>query len=99
MNTRIERDRTAIRAYLSGRIDAAAATQLTELLAQLQNSGCSQVTLDFEDIEFIGSSGIGILRQFQQSIASRGGTVSIVRCRPDIAQVFKIARLDRLFSI
>jgi anti-sigma B factor antagonist len=99
MDFRIERDRIGMKCYLSGRLDAAAMPQLTDALGQLLNSGCSQALLDLGGVEYVGSSGITSLRQFHQNITSKGGSVSIVSCRPQVAEVFRVAQLDRLFNI
>lgn len=97
MKARIEKDGRQIKVYLSGTIDVPGAAQLATALEQVLASGCKEVTLDFAGVDHIGSSGIGNLSQFHQSLASKGGTAAITSCNPQITTLFKAVKLDLLF--
>jgi anti-anti-sigma factor len=55
-----------------------------------------QLALDVTELDFIGSSGIGVLAQTQQELEKRGETMVLVGASPNIKQLLEIVNLDRI---
>jgi len=100
MNIKItkEADKTVV--YLSGSIDIPGAENLKKTLAEiLDDESVTDVSIDFEGVNFIGSSGIGKLLLFYKNFTSKGGKVRIVNLNKEITALFKAIKLDKLFNI
>ena len=85
--------------YVSGRIDKLGAERLEKTLNQAASSDPSEVILDFEGVNFIGSSGIGKLLGFWNDISESGGKVRAINLSPEIKKLFGTVKLDKLFNI
>lgn len=84
-------------AYLRGEIDHHAAGGLRDKIdAAVTRTDAKMLTLDFSDIAFMDSSGIGLIMGRYRLMRSRGGNVS-VRCASERQwQMMKLAGLDTL---
>jgi len=85
--------------YLSGCIDIPGAENLKKVLNQVIEDDSKEVSIDFKDVNFIGSSGIGKLLLFYKKFTSQGGTVLILNLNKEISALFKAIKLDKLFKI
>lgn len=85
--------------HLSGRIDKLGAESLQQALDQVASGKPQEVVLDFEGVNFIGSSGIGKLLIFGREMISQGGRVKVVNLTREIKTLFASAKLDKLFNI
>jgi anti-anti-sigma factor len=68
-----------------------------ELNALLQSGTHSRVVLDFADVRFLASHALGMLLKLRAKADPAGARVVCAGMRPELAKVFKIANLDRLF--
>lgn len=59
----------------------------------------SAVLLDLEGLSFIDSSGLAALVAAFKAATEAGGTLKLARLAPQVAQVFSLTRLDRVFEI
>ena len=85
--------------YLSGAIDIPGAENLKKALNDLTEDNPKEVCLDFKDVNFIGSSGIGKLLLFYKKFTTQGGKVTISNLNKEISALFKAIKLDKLFKI
>jgi anti-anti-sigma factor len=58
-----------------------------------------KLTMDFKQVDFIGSSGIGKLLLFYQKFSAMGGQIWVINANPEIAGLFKDIHVDRMFHI
>jgi anti-sigma B factor antagonist len=84
---------------VSGSIDIPGAEQLKKSLTKVLESETEEVTVDFEEVNFIGSSGIGKLLLFYKNFTAKGGKITIVNLNKEITMLFKAIKLDKLFNI
>ena len=84
---------------VAGEVDVYTAPALRERLVQAADSGCSELVVDMSAVEFIDSSGLGVLVSVLKRVAEAGGTMSIVSDREIVLKVFRITGLDRVFHI
>ena len=55
--------------------------------------------IDFDEVDSIGSSGIGALLLTHKEYTSRGIKFKIINLNKEITALFKIIKLDKLFNI
>lgn len=85
----------------SGEIDVATSPQLrAELLAVLAEEPDS-ITVDFAEVSFIDSSGLGVLVGALKRIRDRGedATLHVVHPQDAVRKVFDITGLNSLFDL
>jgi len=70
----------------------------SDLLALIE-SGKDHLVLDFEDVDFVDSSFLGLLIVVLKRATATGGDVRICCLRPQLINIFTLMRLDRLFEI
>jgi len=84
---------------VSGSIDIPGAEQLKKALTKVLESDSDEITIDFNEVNFIGSSGIGKLLLFYKNFTAKGGRITIINLNKEITMLFKAIKLDKLFNI
>ena len=84
---------------ITGSIDESGAEELKRRFLELDVSAVKSVVLDFSGVTFIGSAGIGKLLLFYKSLAAHGGQIEIKSMSKDIYTMFKVVKLDKIFTI
>ena len=79
----------------SGRLDAAQCQKAEQFLDSLQAAG----TLDFSQLEYISSAGLGILLKTQKRLASNGAGLKIINVNNHIHDVFRYSGFHSIFEI
>lgn len=67
-------------------------------VVDLIDAGNSTIVVDFTKTTFMDSSGLGALAGVLKKIGHRG-ELAICGLNADVTQMFKICRMDRVFSI
>lgn len=80
---------------LSGRLDAAQ----TEKAAEVLNTITTSVSVDFKDLQYISSAGLGILLAAQKRLSQSGSRLKLINMSSHIRDVFHYARFDMIFEI
>lgn len=80
---------------LGGRFDASQVDTAAEAFRDLSES----TTLDFTNLNYISSAGLGTLVALRQRLAEAGGTLTLTNMNAHVREVFKISALDRIFII
>ncbi|MBI5520401.1 MAG: ATP-binding protein [Desulfovibrio sp.] len=89
----------AVRLVMEPRIVAQEVPALRELFRSHLQAGVCRLELDFERVESLDSMGIGLLVATHNSLAKKGGALSLTGVRKDIHQLLCLMRLDKHFSI
>ncbi len=84
---------------LIGSIDESGAETLKRRFLEMDVSNLKEVVFDFTGVTFIGSAGIGKLLLFYKKLAPHGGQIVIKGMNKDIYTMFKVVKLDKIFSI
>jgi anti-sigma B factor antagonist len=84
---------------LTGEVDVYTAPALRARLIEAAESECSAIVVDMSGVDFIDSSGLGVLVSVLKRVREQGSTMSIVSDREVILKVFRITGLDRVFPI
>lgn len=97
MSVRIETADGIMRAHLSGEIDHHLAGGLRERIdAAILRERPASLLLDFSDVTFMDSSGIGLVMGRYRLMSEAGGETEVTGASPQIRKVMKLAGLDRL---
>lgn len=80
---------------LAGRLDASQVERVREELKSLTKS----CTVDFTELDYISSAGMGVLLGTQKRLADSGQSLTLVNLNRHIREIFRIAGFDNVFSI
>ena len=75
------------------------AERLADLLDQIVASGERNIVLDLQNVSFIDSSTIGCLVETLNQLTRCGGRIALVNPASNVAHLFRITRLDRVFPM
>ena len=70
-----------------------------EMLRLVESDGRRKLALNFANVSFLSSAAIGKLLVLAKRLKTIGGELKLCSIRPEIFEVFAIAKLDRQFSI
>jgi anti-sigma B factor antagonist len=93
-----ERDGWAVLA-VSGEVDVATAPRLRERLVGLVGEGRTRIVVDLEKVDFIDSTGLGVLVGALKRVRTNDGDLALVCTGPRILKVFEITGLTKVFAI
>ncbi|MFN3359852.1 MAG: STAS domain-containing protein [Pseudanabaenaceae cyanobacterium] len=82
----------------TGLLDAFSEPAFRKVVSRCIEEGPKHVILDFSAIDFIDSSGLGILVQMAKKSQASGGTLQIVS-NPRVKQTVKLVRLEQLLPL
>jgi anti-sigma B factor antagonist len=84
---------------VGGEIDVATAPRLREQLISLVNDGHHHIVVSLEAVDFIDSTGLGVLISGLKRVRTHGGDFAVVCSEPRILKVFEITGLDTVFNV
>jgi len=84
---------------LHGYLDTSGSLLMEDLLNNLLQRNIKKVVLDFIDVSFISSAGVGILIGMVSSIREEGGEIKFKNITPKIRSVFRLLNLEDFFDI
>src|SRR5437660_2512461 len=93
-----ERDGYAVLA-VRGEVDVYTAPRFRERLIELVSDGKHRIVVDLEGVDFLDSTGLGVLVGGLKRVRSHDGDLSLVCTQNRILKVFEITGLTRVFSI
>ena len=85
--------------YLQGEVDLASAPQLRRGIYELIDQGNHRVAVELSGVEFMDSTGLGVLIGALKRLRESGGSMVLAGIRPAVGRVFEITGLDRIFTI
>ena len=97
LSTRAERGRTVVE--VTGEIDVYTAPKLREKLIDLVNKGKFHLLVDMEKVEFLDSTGLGVLVGGLKRVRAHDGSLELVCTQERILKIFRITGLTKVFGI
>lgn len=88
-----------IHIILQGTIYVEDAKEMTEKLVALIESGQTRLLIDLSLVEYIDSSGLGMLIRIQKIAVRNGGNVVLKGVQGLVRELFEMTRLTALFHI
>ncbi len=83
---------------LTGLLDAFSEPAFKKVIGKCVEDGPTNVILDLSTIDFIDSSGLGVLVQMAKKTQNLSGTLQIIT-NPRVTQTVKLVRLDQFLSL
>lgn len=100
MKVDIKSENGAIVAALSGEIDHHNAKKIREQLDRyIISTQPEELTMDFKNISFMDSSGIGLIMGRSKLMRECGGKLVVRNPQPYIRRVLKLSGIERLVKI
>jgi anti-sigma B factor antagonist len=84
---------------ITGEIDVYSAPRLREKLVDLVSQGHRQIIVDLEGVDFLDSTGLGVLVGGLKRLRSHEGDLMLVCSQSRILKVFEITGLTTVFRI
>ncbi len=83
----------------SGILDGTQAVKFRQEISQLVQEGVEIIIVDFKDITFMDSSGLGALVLALKTVRSTGGRLFLCSINDQIKMLFELTSMDRVFEI
>lgn len=80
---------------LHGRFDASQTERVREVLDKVQDS----CIIDFGELDYISSAGLGVLLGTQKRLVAHGKGLKLINLNGHIREIFRIAGFDQIFEI
>ncbi len=84
---------------VEGEVDVYTAPVLRQKLVELADSGVSRIVVNLEPVEFLDSTGLGVLVAALNRLRRQDGDVELICSQPRILRVFEITGLTKVFTI
>lgn len=84
---------------LRGEIDVYTAPRLRQTIVDLVDGGATRLVVDMEKVDFLDSTGLGVLVEGLKRVKSRDGSLSLVATQDKILKIFDITGLNKAFLI
>ena len=85
---------------VKGEVDVYTAPRLREQLIELVNDGNNKIIVDLEGVEFLDSTGLGVLVGGLKRVRNdESGDLTLVCTQTRILKIFEITGLTKVFSI
>lgn len=84
---------------VKGEIDVYTAPKLREKLIELVSEGSYDVIVNLEGVDFLDSTGLGVLVGALKRVKAHDGSLSLVCTQEKILKIFKITGLTKVFPI
>jgi anti-sigma B factor antagonist len=97
LETRQVDDRTVV--TVGGEIDVYTAPKLRDKITELVNSGHHSLVVDMEKVEFLDSTGLGVLVGGLKKVRAQHGSMELVCSQDRLLKIFRITGLAKVFTI
>jgi anti-anti-sigma factor len=82
----------------SGILDGVSVNQLRREISDIVESGANIVLVDFQDVTFMNSSGLGALVSTLKVVRSAGAELFLCSLSDQVKIIFQLTKMDRVFK-
>ena len=97
LDTRQVGDRTVV--TVGGEIDVYTAPKLRDKITELVNAGSHALVIDMEKVEFLDSTGLGVLVGGLKKVRAHDGSMELICSQDRLLKIFRITGLAKVFTI
>jgi anti-sigma B factor antagonist len=90
---------TGLQLAIDGSLDALTVRDLRPLLDQVVSEKPKNVTVDFNGLTLIDSSGVGAIVSLFKRVKAEGGKVVVANAKDQPLAVLKLLKLDRVLGL
>jgi anti-sigma B factor antagonist len=84
---------------VGGEIDVYTAPKLRDKITELVADGVYDIVIDMEEVEFLDSTGLGVLVGGLKKVRAHDGTLQLVCNQDRLLKIFRITGLAKVFLI
>jgi anti-sigma B factor antagonist len=84
---------------VGGEVDVYSAPQLRERVIQLLADGIRHIIADLHEVDFLDSTGLGVLVGSLKRLREQDGSLKLVTSAGRIPRLFRLTGLDRAFEL
>ena len=84
---------------VGGEIDVYTAPKLRDKITELVAAGAYDIVIDMEGVEFLDSTGLGVLVGGLKRVRAHEGSLRLVCTQERILKIFRITGLTKVFPI
>lgn len=84
---------------VGGEVDVYTAPKLRESIVNAVDKGHTRLIVDVEQVDFLDSTGLGVLVGSLKRVRAEGGSLDIVCTHERILKIFDITGLDKVFGL
>ena len=84
---------------VSGEIDVYTAPKLRDKITELVGDEVYDIVIDLEGVEFLDSTGLGVLVGGLKKVRAHDGSLSLVCTQDRLLKIFQITGLSKVFAI
>jgi len=85
--------------YIKGYLDAHTAPNLETEFQKLVDAKKYNIIVNFQDLSYISSAGLGVFMGFIEDIRKNGGDIKLTDMKPKIFRVFDLLGFPTLYDI
>ncbi len=85
--------------YLAGFLDAHTVPQFEKALEALIKEKRYKIVVNFKDLDYISSAGLGVFMGFIEEVRSNKGDIKLCNLSPRVFKVFDLLGFPALFEI
>ncbi|WP_460786754.1 STAS domain-containing protein [Nocardioides maradonensis] len=97
LSTRVVGSRTIV--AVGGEIDVYTAPKLRDTITDLVAAGTYELVVDMTAVEFLDSTGLGVLVGGLKKVRANGGSLELICNNDRLLKIFKITGLAKVFVI
>jgi anti-sigma B factor antagonist len=84
---------------LSGYLDAHTAPELENAFSGLITDNKFKIVVNFTDLKYISSAGLGVFMAFIESVRSNSGDIKLAAMQPNVFNIFDLLGFPLLYEI
>ena len=84
---------------VGGEIDVYTAPKLRDTITELVAAGTYRIVVDMEAVEFLDSTGLGVLVGGLKKVRAHDGSLELVCSQERLLKIFRITGLAKVFTI
>lgn len=83
----------------TGLIDNAGGTQLRREVSELLDADIEAILIDFANISFMDSSGLGAIVTILQRVRTKGANLYLCSLNDQVKMIMELTKMDKVFDI
>jgi len=85
--------------YIKGYLDAHTAPEFEQAIRQLLNEGRYKIVVNFKDLSYISSAGLGVFMGFIEEIRNNKGDIKLSNMTDKVFRIFDLLGFPSLYEI